>query len=102
MIVLKIDVTKIDKNHLFQGKSGKYLDAALHDKPNDYGDDGFITQSVSKEARAAGVKGPIIGNWKTLGSSQAKSEPVPQKKTAEKVAKPAAPANPDDDQNLPF
>ena len=29
MIVLKIDVTKIDKNHLFQGKSGKYLDAAL-------------------------------------------------------------------------
>lgn len=98
MIVLKIDVTKIDKNHLFQGKNGKYLDAALHDKPNDFGD-GFITQSVSKEERAKGVKGPIIGNWKKIGSSQAKGEQPPQKKTAEKVTKPAAPA---DDDQCPF
>lgn len=101
MIVLKIDVTKIDKNHLFQGKSGKYLDAALHDKPNDFGDDGFITQSVSKEARAAGVKGPIIGNWRKIGSSQAKSAPPPQKNTAEKVAKPAAAVD-DEDSSVPF
>ena len=69
-VLLKIDVTKIDKAHLFQGKKGNYLDAALHDKKNDFGDDGFITQGVSKEARERGEKGPIIGNWRFLTGSK--------------------------------
>lgn len=99
MIVLKIDVTKIDKNHLFQGKSGKYLDAALVDKPNDFGDDGFISQSVSKDARAKGEKGPIIGNWRHVGGS-AKQKPAEPKPTATKP-KPEAPPT-GDDQDLPF
>lgn len=69
MIVLKIDVIKIDKAHLFKGKSGTYLDASLrenrdgHDK---YGNDGFITQSVGRDARERGEKGPIIGNWRHI------------------------------------
>lgn len=101
MIVAKIDVSKIDKAHLFEGKKGKYLDFALHDKPNEYGDDGFITQSVSKEARDKGVKGAIIGNWKTVGkkASGAKSNrqpnAAPENATAPKTGA-------DDDENLPF
>lgn len=67
MIKLKIDVKKIAKEHLFNGAKGTYLDLALfenRDGPGEYGDDGFIVQEVTKEKRLAGVKGPIIGNWR--------------------------------------
>ena len=66
-IKAKIDVTKILKEHLFQGKSGKYLDVACFksDKgKSQYGDDGYVVQEISKEARDRGEKGPIIGNWR--------------------------------------
>jgi hypothetical protein len=74
---LNIDVTKIDKAHLFQGKSGTYLDVALWEKPDQYGNDGFITQGVSKEARARGEKGNIIGNWKHNTPPPAQQAPRP-------------------------
>lgn len=69
LIAIKIDVTKIDKERLFQGKKGQYLDATvfLSDEEGQYGDNGMITQSVSKEEREAGVKGNILGNVKILG-----------------------------------
>ena len=101
MIVLKIDVMKIDPKLLFQGKNGaKYLDAALVDKPNDFGDDGFISQSVSKEDRAKGVKGPIIGNWKRVGGAQ-KQKPSEPKPASTKPKPEGAPEN-DDPNGLPF
>jgi len=61
---LKLDVTKIDKERLFQGKKGVYLDATvfLNDEQGQYGDNGMITQDVSKEEREAGTKGNILGN----------------------------------------
>ena len=78
MKVAKIDVTKIKKEHLFSGKNGaKHLDIAIHenrDGTDQYGNDGFITQSVSKEARERGEKGPIIGNWKELAPRTPKAE----------------------------
>ncbi len=98
MIVLKIDVTKISKEDLFVGKKGgKYLDAALHDKPNDFGDDGFVTQSVSKEKRDAGVKGPIIGNWRHVGAKPKQATPKPS------PSKPEPPENePVTEDDVPF
>jgi hypothetical protein len=100
MIVLKIDVMKIDPKLLFLGKNGaKYLDAALVDKPNDFGDDGFISQSPSKEDRAKGVKGTIIGNWRHVGGS-AKQKPSEPKPAATKPKTEGSPAN--DGTGLPF
>lgn len=78
MIVSKINVSRIDKAHLYQGKNGKYLDIALHENkngPDQSGNDGFVTQSVSKEARDRGEKGPIIGNWRRV---KKRSEPKPK------------------------
>lgn len=72
-IKYKIDVTKILKEHLFQGKKGKYLSGVFvenRDGRNNYGHDGFITQEVSREARERGEKGPIIGNWSFLETPQ--------------------------------
>jgi len=77
LITAKIDVTKINKAHLFKGKSGTYLDVAFFENEGEskYGDDGFIRQSVSKEARARGEKGEIIGNWKYLEAPQQPQQP---------------------------
>jgi hypothetical protein len=73
-IALKIDVTKIDKSRLYEGKKGVYLDCLLmtnRDGESKYGDDGFIIQSISAEARAAGERGPIVGNWRYLQAGAA-------------------------------
>lgn len=69
VLTIKIDVTKILKDRLFAGQNGaKYLDAVLIPTPDSrYGDSHFIAQSVTKEERARGIKGPIIANSKMLG-----------------------------------
>lgn len=67
---LKIDVTQIKKEWLFQGKGGrKYLDLIVKDaKDNNYGDDYMVTQSVPKAEREKGTKyGPILGSGKDIG-----------------------------------
>lgn len=89
MIAIKIDVTKIDKSLLYKGAKGTYLNVTLKDNrdgEDEYGNLGFVTQDVSREAREAGEKGPIIGNWKEVGqkrqgehSSRPKAAP-PQKR----------------------
>ena len=76
-ILVKIDVTKIEKSRLYEGKKGVYLDAVLfenEDGESKYGDDGFVVQSISQKARAAGEKGAIIGNWR-FAATQASNEP---------------------------
>jgi len=73
-INLKIDVTKIDKNKLFQGKTGaKYLDATVFvnlSESDQYGNHGMITQAKEKGQQD---NGNILGNAKifwTENSSQ--------------------------------
>ena len=82
-IALKINVTNIDKNRLYKGKKGTYLDAILHfdDVQDKYDNNGMIVQSVSKEERDNGVKGEILGNAKLLWSEESnppkEDKPVP-------------------------
>jgi hypothetical protein len=64
-IKFKLDVTKIDKTHLYKGAKGTYLDCVVW--PNKNGADKFgfthyVVQEISREAREAGGKGAIIGN----------------------------------------
>lgn len=70
IISLKIDVKKIDKTLLFVGQKGTYLDATIFEKDggvvDEYGNAGYVAQSVSKEARERGEKGPIIGNYRLI------------------------------------
>jgi len=69
ILALKIDVTKIEKGRLFKGEKGTYLDCIvmLKDEPDQYNNIGMIVQSVSKEEKDRGVKGPILGNAKRIG-----------------------------------
>ena len=97
----KIDVTKIPKEAIFVGKKGKYIDVVLmenRDGTDDYGNDGFVAMSVSKEDREAGKKGVIIGNWKRVGQKAA-----PAGKTqAPKAATPSAGAPEPEEDDVPF
>jgi hypothetical protein len=81
MNTAKINVSRIDKTALFEGKNGKYLDIVFFDKPDQYGNDGFVVQDIPKERRDAGERGPIIGNWKRVekrgGASQSETPLAP-------------------------
>ncbi len=114
MRVLKIDVTKINKEYLFQAKAkedgtpgAKYLDCVLNeykDGVNDRGEAGFISQSVSAELRAKGVKGPIIGNFKDINVGGSKATPPPAARPAPSAParRPAPPQNDFSDDSTPF
>lgn len=70
-VSLKIDVTNIDKARLFKGQKGTYLDATVFidpDNQDQYGNNGMITQDVTKEERDAGTRGEILGNCKVFWS----------------------------------
>lgn len=98
MISIRITREKIAKEHCYVGNKGTYLDMILRDNKDgkdQYGNDGFVVQSVSKEARQQGVKGPIIGNWKRVGEDKPKAAAAPAASTA-----PAPAATEDDD--VPF
>jgi len=80
---LNIDVTKIDKAAIYEGKKGKYITLTLMDNrdgTDQYGNDGFVVQDIGKQRREAGEKGPIVGNWKHIGQAkpaQRQSTPAP-------------------------
>ena len=86
---IKIDVTKIDKARLFKGQKGKYLDATIFvdlDQKDQYGNNGMITQDVSKDEKAQGVKGNILGNgtifWSDNSAPQQQQQPQQQQPLA--------------------
>ena len=66
---IKLDVTKLDKSRFFKGAKGTYCDLTAFidtEQTGDYGDNGTIAQSTSKEERQNGVKMPICGNAKVF------------------------------------
>lgn len=98
-ISLKIDVKKIDKSRLFKGAKGTYLDLTAFidiDQKDQYENNGFISQSVSKEEKAQGIQTPILGNTRVFyNDSQA----------AQEMGQPATQAQPDgfkDLEDIPF
>lgn len=66
LIKLKINVSKILKEHLFRGEKGVYLDAVLIPTPNSQYQDAMVKQDLGKEARERGEDGPIIGGGKVI------------------------------------
>lgn len=80
---LKINLNDIDMARVFQGKKGQYLDATIFVEMNEldqYGNSGMITQDVSKDEKAQGVKGNILGNGKVfwVENGQAPQQPGQQ------------------------
>lgn len=66
IVSISINLDKITQSKLYKGKKGTYLNATLflNDEVDQYGNNGFIVESTTKEEREAGVKGSILGNVK--------------------------------------
>ena len=68
-ISLRIDVTKIDKSRLFKGTKGTWLNLTAFvdlEQTDQYGNNGFITQELTREERENKVQLPILGNSKVF------------------------------------
>ena len=77
-ISINIDVTKIDKARIVEGKKGKYIDVTAFidlDEQDEYGNNGMVTQNVTKEEREAKVRGPILGNAKVFYRDEGQPKP---------------------------
>lgn len=62
---IKVDVSKIDKERLFKGAKGTYLELVAFidtEQKSQFGDNGPLSQAVTKEERGNKVKLPYIGN----------------------------------------
>lgn len=97
-IRIKIDVKKINKDRLYVGKKGTYLEATvmLSDDEDQYGNSGIVLESVSKAERESGVEATILGNVTGVWSRGAgQSQPA-------KPAKEVKVVSDDDDDDLPF
>ena len=93
-VEIQIDVTKIEKSRIYEGKKGKYLTATVFldiDNQDQYGNNGMVTHKKNEGEERA----PILGNAKIFWND----------------SKPQAPkGNPpsnvnnglDDNQDIPF
>lgn len=82
-ITASINLDKIDKSKIVEGKKGRYVNIIINtrDEEDDYGNNGYIAQSVSKEERDNGVKGAILGNIK-IYSNNGGGKSAPKKQSS--------------------
>ena len=106
-IKIKINVSKILKEHMFKGQKGVYLDVVAwpnKEGPSKNGETHYVVQELSREAREAGERGPIIGNL-TLPEEEA---PPPHQQAARPQQRPAQQAQQEsvsdgmEDDDIPF
>lgn len=100
LLSLSIDLTKIDKTRIVEGKNGgKYynLTIELKDAKDQYGNDVSTWTSQSKDERDAKQPRVFLGNGRTIYSSEpAAVNAVPVSYQAKPVT------NVNDDSDLPF
>lgn len=79
-----IDLTKIDKSRIIEGKTGaKYYNILIiiNDEKDKYDNDASISEGQTKEEREAKIKKKFIGNAKIVYEKDATS-PVNRKQKA--------------------
>jgi len=99
LVSIKIDLSKIDENRVFhsQKTGARYLDitGVLTDTPDQYQNNGFVKQNTTKEEREAGLKLPIVGNFKLLKILDQPAQSAPAQPIQREV-------NPIETDELPF
>ena len=100
---ISINFDKIDQTRLSKDKSGNLwlnLSGFVNEIPDKYGNNGFITQSQTKEEREGGQKLPILGNFKLPMANHTKVQTEINPKVNTVPTKAPQPMDLDDD--LPF
>jgi len=111
---ISLDVTKIDKSLLKSvtkkdGTKALYLNLICwpnRDGKDQYGNDGSVKHSLTKEQRDAGIKSEILGNYKVKQEQESVFPPsfvdkVKPAKAFQNRPKPVFEQE-DDDSDLPF
>ena len=94
IIATSIDLTKIPKDKIINGKKGKYIPITitLNDEVDQFGNQGPVVVEQSKEEREAKVAKTYLGNVKvvwTNGDNVAAAPRTDQPQQAQPVAQPA-------------
>ena len=94
-----IDLTKIPKDRIIQGKKGKYIPIAItvNDEEDQFGNFGPIIVDQTKEEREAKAPKTYLGNVRVVWSNGTFPSPAPF--DGQPKAEPAAAASEDE---LPF
>jgi|TARA_R110001606_G_scaffold4071_1_gene19266 hypothetical protein len=68
LISANIDLTKIDKSKIYEGKKGKYypITIVVNDELGQFGDSGYIQTEQTKEERDAKAPKSFLGNCKVV------------------------------------
>ena len=100
IISASIDLTKIDKAKIYEGKKGKYypITVVLNDEPGQYGDSGYIMTEQTKEERDAKTQKQYLGNVKVVWTNGQNVTTAEKQGVQQSIEMQAASAEPD----LPF
>ena len=101
IIKTSIDLTKIPKDKIIDGKKGKYLPITitLNDEVDQFGNNGPVVVAQSKEEREAKVAKVYLGNVQVVWTNGDNVAAAPRQDQSGQVAAAPAPQPVDD---LPF
>jgi|TARA_R100000541_G_scaffold51317_1_gene58756 hypothetical protein len=100
IITGSINLSNIPKDKIIDGKKGKYLpiSISINDEPDQFGNQGPIVVSQSKEEREAKSAKTYLGNIKVVWGNGVMPEPAPRDGQPMAAQSPAPVA----DNDLPF
>ena len=98
IIKTSIDLTKIPKDKIFNGKKGKYLPITitLNNKPDQFGNQGPVVVEQTKEERDAKASKTYLGNVKVVWTDGNNVDRAPMDNQPQAAPAPAV------DEDLPF
>ena len=99
LISISINVSKIDKSKLIQGKKGTYLNLtiALNDEQDQFGNDVSAWQNQSKEEREAKDPKNYLGNGRVVWSGTSNRAQQEHNQAKQNGYQPQQ-----DDEDIPF
>ena len=103
IIATSIDLTKIPKDKIINGKKGKYLPITItiNDEADQFGNQGPVTVQQTKEERDAKTEKTYLGNVKVVWTN-GENVPAAPRDGGPAPVQQAAAAVPAVDDDLPF
>ena len=104
-LTVRVNLDAVLKEHIYNGKKGKYLNLVLFNTPeNQFGDDYVVKQDIAEDQRPPDGA-PILGNakaWNPDGGQKNFNGGQQVNGASPAVAPPAPPAPNANDDGLPF
>lgn len=104
IISANIDLTKINKSKIYEGKKGKYypVTIVLNDEPGQYGDSGYIMTEQTKDERDSKAQKEYLGNVKVVWTNGQNVTTAEKQGVQQSIAMQAPPQSAPAEPDLPF